>query len=60
MADKRNRIAFHQDGRWDWCWCMNKVKGSATNFCGVNLGGRAGSNGASGSNGVRPAFLIIQ
>lgn len=60
MADKRNRIAFHQDGRWDWCWCMNKVKGSATNFCYVYGYGSASGNSASNSSGGRPAFLIIQ
>ena len=60
MANKRNRIAFHQDGRWDWCWCMNKVKGSAADFCFVHYLGFAYGNGASNSGGVRPAFLIIQ
>lgn len=60
MTDKRNRIAFHQDGRWDWCWCMNKVKDSATSFCIVDTGGGASTAGASGPVGVRPAFLIIQ
>nr|DAH43194.1 MAG TPA: hypothetical protein [Caudoviricetes sp.] len=60
MKDRRNRIAFHQDGRWDWCWCMDKDTDSATDFCIVGYDGGAGNGGASNSGGVRPAFLIIQ
>ncbi len=60
MANKRNRIAFHQDGCWDWCWCMNKVNDSATGFCTVHYVGNAGDASASDSDGVRPAFLIIK
>lgn len=59
MKDKHNRIAFHKDGSWDWCWCMDKDTESATNFCSVSYGGHAVSGGASHSYGVRPAFLII-
>ena len=60
MKDRRNRIAFHKDGRWDWCWCMDRDTDSATSFCDVDRGGSAAYGGASGSLGVRPAFLIIQ
>lgn len=59
MKDKRNQIAFHKDGRWDWCWCMDKDTESATNFCDVGSSGNAGGSSASNSSGVRPAFLII-
>lgn len=59
MKDRRNRIAFHKDGRWDWCWCMDRDTDSAASFCDVHTGGNANSYSASDSNGVRPAFLII-
>ena len=57
MKDRKNRIAFRQNC-WEWGWLQNKRKGSATYFAGVNVGGYAGSNNASASYGVRPAFLI--
>ena len=60
MKDRRNRIAFHKDGRWDWCWCMDRDTDSATAFCTVDDSGTADDAGASTSGGVRPAFLIIQ
>lgn len=60
MKDKRNRIAFHKNGSWDWCWCMDKDTESAADFCDVNSDGGASYGSASYSNGVRPAFLIIQ
>ena len=59
MKDKRNQIAFHKDGRWDWCWCMDKDTESATSFCDVSADGDADYYSASNSGGVRPAFLII-
>lgn len=59
MKDRRNRIAYHKDGKWDRCWCMDRDTDSATNFCYVGYFGGAGNVGASASNGVRPAFLII-
>lgn len=60
MKDRRNRIAFHKDGRRDWCWCMDRDMNSAARFCGVNGNGLANDPSASLSGGVRPAFLIIQ
>lgn len=60
MKDRRNRIAFHKDGRWDWCWCMDRDTDSASYFARVDNYGSADYGGASGPLGVRPAFLIIQ
>lgn len=60
MKDRRNRIAFHKDGRWDWCWCMDRDTESASCFAIVTSGGNCLCDGASTSLGVRPAFLIIQ
>lgn len=59
MKDRRNRIAFHKDGRWDWCWCMDRNTDSASAFACVDTSGSADSFSASYSYGVRPAFLII-
>lgn len=59
MKDRRNRIAFHKDGRWDWCWCMDRDTDSASSFAYVYYYGLATCGGASNSYGVRPAFLII-
>lgn len=58
MKDRKNRIAF-RDNSWEWGWLQNKRKGSAANFCGVDLSGYASYWLASNSFGVRPAFLIV-
>lgn len=42
--------------RAGWYWLRDVY--SATVFCGVSYGGYANDSGASGSGGVRPAFLI--
>ena len=60
MKNRRNRIAFHTDGRWDWCWCMDRNTETASSFAFVNGSGSCASYSASTSFGVRPAFLIIQ
>lgn len=57
MQDRKNRIVFRQNS-FEWGWLQNKVKNSAPNFCAITPGGNAGNDDASGSNGVRPAFLI--
>ena len=59
MKDRRNRVAFHKDGRWDWCWCMDRDTDSASLFAFAHNNGFADSYGASYFGGVRPAFLII-
>lgn len=58
MQDRKNRIAFRNNA-WEWGWLQNKRKGSATSFCYVYNYGFAYYGGASGSIGVRPAFLIV-
>lgn len=57
MKDRKNRIAFRQNC-WEWGWLQNKRKGSAASFAAVSGNGNADCYDASGSNGVRPAFLI--
>jgi len=49
-------VARNDAGDRYWYWLRDVV--SASHFAGVDTGGRAGSNGASSSGGVRPAFLI--
>lgn len=49
-------VAKNDAGERAWYWLRNVV--SSAYFAYVNGGGNASSNGASGSGGVRPAFLI--
>lgn len=58
MKDRKNRIAFRCN-KLGWGWLQNKRKGSASSFAGVLGTGAEGALYASGSLGVRPAFLII-
>jgi len=56
MQKRKNRIADLQN-EWTWYWLQNKVR-SSSHFARVDGDGRAANYGASGSGGVRPAFLI--
>ena len=49
-------VARNDAGERYWYWLRDVV--SASNFALVNHGGHAGTGSASGSGGVRPAFLI--
>ena len=57
MKDRKNRIAFRKGGL-EWGWLQNRRNGSASYFALVNDNGLARFAGASGSLGVRLAFLI--
>lgn len=60
MKDRRNRIAFngYKTNDWQWYWLSNKR--SASDFCNVGGDGYANCGDASNSDGVRPAFCIVQ
>ena len=58
MKKRANRIADRTGERYEWGWLQNKYVQSATGFCLVYGYGHAYAWGASGSIGVRPAFLI--
>ena len=61
MKKHRNRMAFQiVDGeeRFEWYWLQNRVKDTASGFASVGNHGYACCAGASGSLGVRPAFLL--
>lgn len=58
MKKRANRIAERTGERYEWGWLQNKYVQYAANFCCVDGGGLAGYWNASGSIGVRPAFLI--
>ena len=58
MKERANRIAERKGESYEWGWLQNIRQGSATGFCLVDGGGGAAGWGASGSVGVRPAFLI--
>ena len=58
MKSLKNRIVFQGKGtdEWEWYWLQNVYSASA--FANVASSGRAYSNDASASYGVRPAFKI--
>lgn len=59
MKQRRNRIAFQgKNGDWEWYWLQNKCRDSAAHFAHVDGDGDAHCDGASYSDGVRPAFKI--
>lgn len=58
MKERANRIAERKGESYEWGWLQNIRQGSATNFCRVAGYGFADDWNASGSVGVRPAFLI--
>ena len=56
MDKRKNRISY-LNGKCSWYWLQNKLRSSST-FAHVGTTGDASYGGASGSAGVRPAFLI--
>lgn len=58
MKERANRVAERKGESYEWGRLQNKYVRSAAYFCYVRGNGIAGSWGASGSVGVRPAFLI--
>ena len=57
MQKRRARIALDLDDDMAAWWLRDVV--NSTNFASVNASGYAGSNSASNSSGVRPAFTIM-
>ena len=55
---RANRIAERKGKSYEWGWLQNIRQGSAAYFCRVGDAGYASYWDASGSVGVRPAFLI--
>lgn len=59
MKKRKNRIVSQGlNGCWEWYFLQNRVKESASDFCGVGHGGGALGTGASDSGGVRPSFQL--
>lgn len=58
MKDRKNRVCSLPDDEYAWYWLMNAHLRSSSGFATVSNFGAAGAYGASGSGGVRPAFLI--
>lgn len=59
MKKRRNRMALDgSNGETQAYWLQNKRVRSATYFCRVNYYGRASSNNASNSFGIRPLYRI--
>ena len=59
MANRKNRVC-DCNGDWCWYWLQNPLKQecSSASFADVSYFGTANYRSASGSRGVRPAFLI--
>ena len=59
MKLRKNRVAyFNNECEWGWLRNATKKEYSSAYFAYVNAIGTAGCNGASGSDGVRPAFRL--
>lgn len=58
MKDRKNRVCSLPDDEYAWYWLMNAHIRSSSTFAFVDGVGYAAFAGASGSYGVRPAFLI--
>ena len=58
MKERANRVAERKGESYEWGWLQNKYVRSAASFCDDSDDGAAGAWVASGSFGVRPAFLI--
>jgi hypothetical protein len=59
MKNRKNRVASREGEEYEWGWLQNIVKGSATAFAIVTGTGRAATNLASTSYGVRPVILLV-
>lgn len=61
MKERKHRIALF-DGDFAWYWLQNASKKdwSSARFAGVRSYGNTYFNSASGSSGVRPAFLLVK
>lgn len=61
MKQRRNRVAYYNnDCAWGWLRNATKKEFSSASFAFVNGYGNAGSDGASGSRGVRPEFWLVR
>ena len=61
MKKRRNRVAyFNNECEWGWLRNAMKKEYSSAYFATVGYLGGAGYNGASNSNGVRPAFRVVK
>lgn len=61
MKKRRNRVAyFNNECEWGWLRNAMKKEYSSASFATVLSAGNADYNGASISNGVRPAFRVVK
>lgn len=59
FKDKRNRLKFDYDEEYmGWWWLRSARDSTATRFVSVSNYGSVGTNGATGSVGVAPCFII--
>lgn len=61
MKLRKNRVAYlNNEFKWGWLRNAMKKEYSSTYFASVNGAGGAHYDGASSSNGVRPAFRLVK
>ena len=58
FEERRNRIAYDEDGDPVWYWTADPSAANTTYFCYFNHSGNSAYDGASNDGGVAPLFVI--
>ena len=58
FEERRNRVAYDEDGDPVWYWTADPSAANTTNFCFFNYLGTSSTHGAANDGGVAPLFVI--
>lgn len=58
FEERRNRVAYDEDGDPVWYWTADPSAAYTTDFCNFANRGASGDHGASADGGVAPLFVI--
>ena len=58
FEERRNRVAYDEDGDPVWYWTADPSAANTTNFCTFTAGGSSSHSSASAEGGVAPLFVI--
>ena len=58
FEERRNRVAYDEDGDPVWYWTADPSAANTTNFCRFRAYGHSGAGSASADGGVAPLFVI--
>ena len=58
FEERRNRVAYDEDGDPVWYWTADPSAANTTSFCLFNYHGHSSHNSASCDGGVAPLFVI--